>query len=797
MESNSPMSYADHLDHPCHPGHLFSRHGRPPPNQLCSICRAASTNSPVAWYACRDPHCGFLMCHKCFEVRETLFTTPQLMIRNPVLAHNDDQARVHTRPRASSHVLAPLYAGKLIKVVSKAESAEDPGHTFLRMNSGGWISSASVVSIVPSDPSLERLAEYHLELSAYEAAALGGSPRALAGRSVPLVTPAELTCFTKESIQMTEGNAQYGIVLSSLTLTPLLNMVAVRRGKEPFTDEEKEMADSVVCFLHYVMLTVLEELESSLEDELPIENGTMLPLNQIILVRCVLAAEDIQTCWHVGLPDSFAGLLLRTIAVLGRVQLLLAANATGAEVEPIHLRTASVITVHVDLGTERARLHSVAREFIEVAARLLVSLSGSGPVMDIKSLQPLREVLTYGHNEILEKAFCDLAAMCINGSLLNQRRFLHPDPLEVAVRLCRPPQLAESQTSVFRLIAAAARRNPRNIAVVTPVLLEHLLFMAKSPRSPAVLASAVDCFFELAYNNPRGESLDGLGDGHHQDHTPLRCPSTVADAAARGLPLGCTQVLHPGCAPFQLGQTFALENGSLVNLCSACAAHHPPASSVEASETAYMVFCCQCTCCRNTPFSQPLPPPSVPETSAIMAMHAKDISAFLVGIVDKYRAVPELLNAVGRLALRLEVREHVIAALFEALAAQPDLRRFAEAVLAVGSYSHLPCIAGLLRQQDAAAPLCQYIASAYHGARAGKAGRGLASTAGRSSAMRSEFGLSPSPDVSSVYQSSHRDFRGGSAAHFSESYPAVDLFSAASRLGESSSPAHGGHHGFR
>lgn len=732
------------------------------------------------------------MCHKCFEVEESMFASPQVVLRNPLLSHNDDSISVHTRPKKGSYRLAPLYAGKFIEVVSKADSKEERDVTYYRVRSGGWINAAHVIS-VPCEGSIGRLARFHIQLSDHEAAvyAMQDGVRSQPPAPVDEIDPQELVEFTKESIELMESNPAYGIVMASLTMLPVLKAVARRRSAAS-VEEEKSLCDCFVGFLYYVMYVTIEELECSMDDELPINEGTMLPLFQDTLVRCVAAAEDLQERWHVALPEGFASLLLRTIAVLGRVQLLIPYEHKSHS-DTLWLRSPSVITAHNAIPQEQERLQQAALVYTSTAARLLLSLPCSNPTAtapgegatprmgwDVRSLLPIREVLTYGHNESLEKVFCDLTAWCVSNSLADQYNFLQVDPLEIAVRLCKASNLAESQLSVLKLVSAAAHHNPRNISIIAPIMVGHLLSMASMPRSPAVGVAAVNCFCKLAYNDPHCEapSLPSLSSA-----TPLRYGKSLSSSPSSAL---CTHVLHPHSCPFQRGQTFTLDNGNLVNLCSGCAAHHPPANAVSESEPTYLYFACQCICCRGgSGFAQPpLPAPSVPVTSAIVSMSAGNVSGLLVSDIKSWPNSPELLSAVGRLALRMRVAEDVIHALFNALLAVPDLRPFADAALAVACNRHLPCFDSLLAQH-AKSPLCQYIREPYSATVSGaECCRRTGDTTGGSSSglMRSALGLSPSPDNASTCQSRNTHFNGSSATLLlHSSYPAVDLFPASSR----------------
>lgn len=748
-----------------------------------------------------------MLCPKCFEVDEHLFDTVQVVIRNPLTPHDDVTASVHTRPRASSYKLAPLYSGRLMEVVSSAVSLEDKTQTFFRLRSGGWINAAHVVCVMNADGFITSLSMIHLQ----------GSRAMQQNEVVAVRVPtADVLAYISESMRLMEENPPYGIVMTALSLYPVLSALAVPPSAEEGTEAEavhhvddeedpdaaaaaeraqqqqqqqhsslsvsltsaqETLAVEVVRFVHYVEHFILSELELSLDNEEPVEDGTMLSLYVDVLAGCVLAAQDLSQQWRISLPVEFVALTVRCITLFGRVVTLL--NVEGSPIDPMRLRGPAVINSHVDLPTERQRIRELCKCMADIGCRLL-QRGLSQHSLSWKDLQPLREQLLFTSHEVLQKSFCELTTTAMESSAVLQRHFLDADPLEVVVRLAKTASAAESQITAFRTIAVAARQCARNIALMHSLVLPALLMMAKTPRSPAAMTAALNCFFELAYNDPRVEPCEAA---HPHTATPARGHSRAAafggnsssSADCGGGCATCTALLHPGSAPFQLMYTFSLPNGSLVALCEACAARHRPSASALVAEPAFAYSACQCTQCRHESFPHPLSPPTVPSTSAISALQAGGLMKLLVQSLKAYPDNVAIANAVGRLTQRVQVPEEVIVALFYTVVEQPDLTPYAEAALALGAHVFLPCFAELLAKY-ADTPLARYIEEPYYNATPVKGGGLRRDETPAGSHMKSELGLSPSPDGSTAYRSTISEYR--QPVLYTSGHPVVDLFAS-------------------
>ncbi|CCW63223.1 unnamed protein product [Phytomonas sp. EM1] len=496
----------------------------------------------------------------------------------------------------------------------------------------------------------------------------------------------------------------------------------------------------------------------------------MLSLFEDVIAGCVLVAYNLQRQCLVELPREFVGLMLRTLVVFGRIHIFMLPH--DGPVEPLKLQEPAVIICHVDLRCERARLFRLSSFVTDVAGRVLLTMQEETlSTLDVKDLKPVREQLAYAQNEVLEKTFCELLAVCMRRGGEAQRQFFSLDPLEIAVRLAKRATLAESQIAVVRLIADAAHRCPRNIALMSSVVIHPLIRMASASHSPAALAAALDCFSDLAFNDPRaaeatarrGFPFPAL---HHEMLGTASSPETL-----------CTRVLHPNSAPFQLMQRFPLGNGGMVNYCNACALAHPPEGVVAAAseDTEYGYFACQCPRCQRGAFKRPLPPPTIPHTAAIKTLAAAGLANLLVASLKAYPENPAVLNAVGGVVLRMEVPDEVVKTLFYVLVERRELRSFAEAAAGVASRAFLPCLDALCKNYAESA-LVEYLRGPLVSTTPCRASPSTETPLGVISQGKSEAGLSPSPYGISAYQSSCKSDSYQSTVFQSHMHPAVDLF---------------------
>lgn len=630
-----------------------------------------------------------MLCPKCFDIEERLFSSVQVVIRNPLIPYDSADAMVYTRPRPTSFKLSPLYAGKLMEVVSSAECREIPSLMFFRLRTGGWINASHVVCVVPAESLIQDLALIHLT------AAREIQSQQYTSLRVPYDN---LRSYIEESLRLIDDNPPYGIVMSALTVYPVLITAAVpppppppaqhsgltqlsasrgiasglygkneeerssvtsvladneetatattvvgaalashhgehdvsrrtrshengirsasscssrnnsngsvknnyshhhhhrslhaqtlgygapirsrssrsskvdcrgNRGNESSTyrssedddsaavshdgadDEEAEerernednagqdesvaavsaltsedIANDMIRFIYFTLHTVLYELECSLDESIPIADGTMLSLHVEIFAGCLLAAHDLSQQWQIILPEPFVPLVLRLLTMLGRISVLL--HCVHPAVDAVRLREPAVVSRHVDIATERMRIRQLCRTMTDVAARLLLNGLGCKYAFTLRDLYPIREQLTYFPNEVLEKVFCELVSASTTKSAallasndarrasassstttteaakteLRPCHSLDTDPLEIVVRLARSATLAESQIAAFRVVATIARYSPDDISRMATIVLSPLLQMAAVPRSPAVITASLECFFDMAY----------------------------------------------------------------------------------------------------------------------------------------------------------------------------------------------------------------------------------------------------------------------------------------------------------
>ncbi|CCW70076.1 unnamed protein product [Phytomonas sp. Hart1] len=775
------------LHHGSHPEHGFVRLPYAPQGYQCTICKAAASNSEVAWFRCGEAECPALLCHKCFDVEEQLFGSVQVVIRSPLIPHDDTSAAVRTRPRPSGHKLAPLYAGKFMEVVSRAVCADDPKQVYFRLRSGGWINSKHVVCAITSKNLIESLAWIHLRANT------GVSNPSSNHSPCSDISPGMVIEYIVETITMLETSPHYGIVMAAITLYPIHYVVSVLAspaslGGYPHHEENEEsggsrpslvpelamlrsytsLIDNIINFVHNVLYFALTELECSIDDGERVEDGTMLSLFEDVIAGCVLVVYNLQRQCLVELPQEFINLMLRTLVLFGRIYIFLRPH--DGPVEPLRLQDPAVISSHIDLPCEWARLYRLSSFVTDVAGRVLLTMHNIPSTLEVKDLKLIREQLSYAANEVLEETFCELLAVCMRRGPSIQRQFFSLDPLEIVVRLAKRATLAESQIAVVRLIADAAHRCPRNIALMSSVVIYPLIKMASSSHSPAALSTALDCFSDLAFNDPRA----GEGGGAFRG-----LPFSPLSHARRGTEtppeILCTRSLHPHTAPFQLMHGFTLENGLMVNYCGACALAHPPEGGVPIDDAEYGYFSCQCSCNPRGGGRKPLPPPSIPHTAAIQILTAAGLANLLLASLKAYPDNPAVLNAVGGVVLRVEVPEEVINTLFYVLVEQGDLGPFAEAALGVASRAFLPSIEALCKNY-VDTPLTEYIRGPPVSSTPFRVSQSNDTPPGVTSQGKSDVGLSPSPYGISAYQSSCKSDEYQSTVFQSHLHTEINLY---------------------
>ncbi|KAK7202297.1 hypothetical protein NESM_000301500 [Novymonas esmeraldas] len=758
------MSYR-HGSHPCHG---FDELAAAPAGRQCSVCKALSDGSDVRWFGCVAASCEFLLCEKCFTVQEELLAQPQVVIRNPMLDYDDANAAVQTRPREKSYCLSALYAGRLMRVVSTAVDASDPSREYYRIASGGWINRAHVVCVHPhQSPSMQLLSEVHINSRKLGADIASGA-----------VSVEVLYDLLQECMQTIDENEAYGVVMSALVMYPLLSTLEVPLRHFRVAPNPLPLVEYVHFVLHFVLTKLVERMEMEEQQFVfKLVDGAMASLFGDVLARCLYAAYQLACWWEVRLPSSFAYLVSRTLAAMDRLRRLLPEEAAE---HPSVLCAPAVTVIHTSKSVERQRLVRLFLTMTDIGGRLLQQCIRETR-LELDVLQPIREQLCGDYKAHLSKVFCEaLAAMAEVDLIRVQRTYLHLDALEVLGGLAANSSPAESQVAVFRVAHYLAKQCPHNIAMLTAVLLDKLLKMLSDTQSPAAYVEAMECFYEMAFNDPRLRSTDGgpteTPPPQPQPHTCTALTGARGDAAAP----------RSASTPFQLLFTYRLPvGGALVPLCAFCAAHHPPSRGELTERPQYAYFQCQCHHCAAdaTHGAVRAPPlPSIPQTTAIRMLD-EHLPRKVLALTD-YLQVPHALNALGRLLLRLPPQGDVLVRLIEELVRYPSLESVPYAALVVKANAHLAVVEQCLARYTNT-ELARYVRGAFEVATPAK---NYVDETPAKSHQRSELGLSASPYTTSTLQSgSTYDMRGGFSSSRDVAH-GVQLFGAGASVDEESLP---------
>ncbi|CAM44449.1 conserved hypothetical protein [Leishmania braziliensis MHOM/BR/75/M2904] len=727
------MAYR-HGSHPCHG---FDELAAAPAGRQCSVCKALSDGSDVRWFGCVASPCEFLLCEKCFTVQEELLAQPQVVIRNPMLDYDDGKAAVHTRPREQSYRLSPLYAGRLLRVVSTAVDVSDPSREYYRIASGGWINRSHVVCVHPHpSPSMQLLSEVHLNNRKL------GSDIASGAVSISV-----LYDLLHECMQTIDENEAYGIVMSALVMYPLLSTLEIHCCHFRTAPDPLPLVEYVHFVLHFVLTKLVERMDmEEAQFVFKLVDGAMAFLFGDVLARCLGAAYHLAFTWKVRLPSSFAYLVSRALATMDRLLRLLPEEAS--EQSPA-LCAPAVTLIHNSRSVERQRL-----------GRLIITMTDMGSCLlqhciretrlDLDVLQPLRDQLCGDHRHHLSKVFCEALATMAEVDLLRvQRTYLHLDALEVVGGLAANSCLAESQVAVFRLVKYLAKQCPHNIAMLSAVLLDKLLKMLADAQSPAVYVEAMECFYEMAFNDPRIRGADAGASEMPQ-------PQPHACTAHTGTSGGTAEKAN---TPYQLLCVYRLPfGGVLMPLCSYCAMHHPPSGGDLMERPQYAYFQCHCHHCSTVVTRSALQVPqlpTIPQTTALNIL--EEHLPKKVFALSAYLQIPQALNALGRLLLRVALQDEVLVRVIEELVRYPSLESVPYAALVVKANAHLPAVKQCLARY-ANTELSRYVHGTFEVATPAK---NYVDETPAKSHQRSELGLSASPYTNSTVQSgSMYDMRG-------------------------------------
>lgn len=753
------MAYR-HGSHPCHG---FEALPSAPCGRACSVCKALSDGSDVRWFGCVAAPCDFLLCEKCFNVKEELLEEPQVMIRNPTLDYDDSDAAIRTRPRPGSYCLSMLYGGRLMRVLSSATDDADPSQVYFRIASGGWIRKSEVVCVHPHvSASMQLLTTVHFSNCKLSDEIAKGALRF-----------DEVVALLEECMDTINNNEGYGAVMSALVMYPLLSTLEVPLRDFRVAPDPLPLVEFTYFVLHFVLSKLEERMDQEeLQYDFRLAESTMAPLFGDVLARCLYAAYRLTCHWKVRLPPLFIPLITRSLAAMDRLRLLLREEPLD---QPPVLIAPAVTLYHSSLRTEKQRLCRLFLYMTDKGGELLQACIRDSRV-DLSVLQPIRDQLCGSGAHSLSKVFCEALATLAEVDLLRvQSSFLDIDALEVIGNLAASPTpLAESQVAVFRVVQYLARQCPDNIALISAVLLDSLLEMLNRTQSPAAYVAAMECFFELAFNDPRFRGADAATHTEQPSQPQLHSCSCRAEAVSStaGKPTTHCQLLH----------TFNMPNGTLLPLCAFCAAHHPPAGADVAERPQYAYFQCRCRRCGpelSRPNPRVTPLPSLPLTTALQRLTAQ-LPAKVLALTGMLQ-IPQALNALGRVLLRLPPSEEVVVRVVDELARFPSLEQVPYAALAVKANAHL----GSVRQRLASCgdtELGRYVSGAFDVVTPAK---NYVDETPAKSHQSSELGLSASPYASSALQSgSHYEVRGGLSSYSRDGSRGVQLFSAGASVEE-------------
>ncbi|EAN78195.1 uncharacterized protein TEOVI_000842500 [Trypanosoma equiperdum] len=717
------------LRHGSHPEHPMQAFPNPVAGLLCSICKASAHPSMTEWYHCAQEGCRYTLCRKCQEIDEQLFDTPQVVIRSPILAYDNMDVCLRTRPRNNAHVLCPLYPARLMVAVASARGSIDPTETYYRLGNGGWTNAAHVVRVVPSQQLIEELAGAHL---------VGGD----CSPSDRMSLRDLLDCID-ESFRLMEQRSPYGLVMASLIYYPLIQYCSDWGNVS--SEGRVAFVRASLGFIHYVFHYVLDELNQWLENYDPMVKTTILSLYVELLGKSLTVARDLALSQAIALPSELGPLVVETARVIVElVPVLDNGRRHHIDMGKSSMRDPSVALHQRDFGEEQLRLLSCCQGIVETAGWLLLHV----PVFTYgrSDILPFRVAVSFIPNsECLERLLCQVTTSALEKDATLQKRVHDLDVVEVAVSLAARASCAESQLAVFRVIAAVAHESPGNISQIAPLVIAPLIKLATKALNTLVANAAFDCFTELAYNEPRPN--------HHS------CDVGNEETESPSL---CSAVLHPNTAPYQTMHAYKIA-GRQVLLCEYCSQTHLPAGSVPSMTPQRAHFHCYCRYCPNEHVTQTSRSPTVGPTSAIQLMINEGITHLMLFWLRCGEFA--VANTVGRLSLKIAVPPEVIVTLYHALLRQ-SLVGYADAALAVAAQAYLPVVKEMQRRYPNAA-ISQYLSQ--ESSSVGCKSLFADCTPGEDTDGNDVDGLSPSPDIAL------RSSDGGSVVS-SVSPPVTDLF---------------------
>jgi hypothetical protein len=760
--------------HGSHPCHGFDELPCAPSGRACSVCKALSDGSDVRWFGCVAAPCEFLLCEKCFNVKEELLKEPQVMIRDPMLDYDDVDAAIRTRPRLGSYCLSMLYGGRLMRVLSSATDAADPTQVYFRIASGGWIKKSDVVCVHPHDsPSMQLLTEVH-----FNSRKLGDD---IASGAVQFEV---LKRLLEDCMHTMDDNDAYGIVMSALVMYPLLTTVEVPLRSFRTTPDPLP----IVQFTHFVLHFVLTQLEERMDVEdlrfdFRLSESAMAPLFGDVLARALYVAYCLTCNWKVRLSSSFAHLIARAVATLDRLRLLLREEP----LDQLPVLTAPAVTIfHSSITMEKQRLCRLFLYMTDMGGKLLQQCI-KDTRLDLSVLQPLRDQLCGNNSPSLSKVFCEALATLAEVDLHRvQNTFLDIDALEVVGNLAAATPLAESQVAVYRVVQHLSKQSPGNISLISVVLLQSLLDMLMRIQSPAAYMAAMDCFYEMAFNDPRypggGEAAAAAAGALQPQVRSCSAASATGAATTAQSKQQASVSTSNTTTPFQLLHVYRLPNGLVAPLCTFCAAHHPPTSTDLADRPQYAYFQCACTHCAlelSRSASRPTPVPSIPLTPALQLLEA--LLPEKVLLLASLMQIPQTLNALSRVFLRVPPNDEVLVRIVDELIRYTSLQHVPYAALLVKANAHLP----LVRQRLASCAdteLGRYLAGAFDVVTPAK---NYVDETPAKSHQCSELGLSASPYASSAMQSgSMYEVRGGLSSYTRDGARGIQLFGGGASVEE-------------
>ncbi|KAH8620626.1 hypothetical protein ERJ75_000050100 [Trypanosoma vivax] len=721
------LYHGSHPEHPIKP--LSNFHA----DLSCSVCRASPHPSMVEWYVCVNEECGHTLCKKCQEVNEKMLENPHVIIRKPMIAYDDMDVCLRTRPRSNAHALCPLYPGQLMVAVSSARGTINPNETYYRLRSGGWINAAHVVRVIPSQQPIEELAREHL-----------GDPQMSENRR-PIQTL--LTCI-EESYRLMDDRSHYGPVMALLIFYPLMQYFANLPGKP--LEQRKTLLQASLGFVHYVFHYVLEEVRNWLNDFDPKVKSTALTLYVELLGKSLTLAHDMAVSQANSLPSELGPLVIKTArTAVDLVPVLDSGNIQHVEAADVSLRAPSVWSHQVSFGEEQGRLLACCHKIVETAGWLLRHT----PLFTytLQDVNPFRvAVAFFPDSELLERRLCEVTTGLLERDPTAQKRVHDLDVLEVAVSLASRATCVESQLAVFFLIIYIVHKSPQNIRQIASLVIAPLIQLASKALNTIVASAAFECFAELAYSDPRLVSTCKETDGEE----------------ARSISL-CSAVVQPRIAPYQVMRVYSVEGHPLM-LCEHCSKSHLPPGSEVASESQMAYFHCHCRHCQDEKAVTGLSVRSIEPTEAAKQMLKGGITQLMLSWLRSSESA--VTNAVGRLSLKIPVPDDVFVALYQVLLKQ-GLVGYTDAAFAVAAQWHLPVLWELQRRHPDAA-ISQYLQR-----ERGLNSKGFLSdcTPGNESRLEDPDGLSPSPDV--VVRSSD-----GASVLSTVSPPVLDLFKGPPRV---------------